>query len=171
MAGWYPTSHCARRGGPQRWPVPERSRGADQLPVHGAHVPLCGGPGAYAEGHGRSRSQQVSCSYCFTLLNWSRLLWPVQQVSPVWCTREVCSTQIACYWFPSSCPWLQQDPCSHGCPSHHPCALGNRQPWSARSSSQEDFTSELLQPAPPSTALPSWGWPFFWVFTCSFSCS
>lgn len=23
------------------------------------------------------------------------------------------------------CPWLQQDPCSWGCPSHHPCALGN----------------------------------------------
>lgn len=72
--------------------------------MHGAHVPLCGGPGAYAEGHGRSRSQQVSCSYCFKLLNWSRLLWSVQQVSPVWCTREVCSTQIACYWFPSSAP-------------------------------------------------------------------
>lgn len=78
---------CARRGGAQRRPVPERSRGADQLPVHGAHVPLRGGPGACAEGHGRSWSQQVGSFCCFKLLTWSGL--PSGQCSapgPVWRT-------------------------------------------------------------------------------------
>lgn len=51
---------CALRGGAQRRPVPKRSGGADQLPVHGAHVPLRRGPGACAENHGRSWGQQVS---------------------------------------------------------------------------------------------------------------
>lgn len=64
----------ALRGGAQRRPVPKCSRGADQLPVHGTHVPLCRGPGACVESHGRSWGQQVSCSHCSKMLSWSQQL-------------------------------------------------------------------------------------------------
>lgn len=80
----------ALRGGAQRWPVPKRSRRADQLPVHGAHVPLCRGPGACVESHGRSRGQQVSFSHCSQLLSWSQQLSGPHSVL-VLRTRQVCT--------------------------------------------------------------------------------
>jgi len=167
VLGWSPASPselarvipsiplCARRGGPQRRPVPKRSRGADQLPVHGAHVPLRRGPGAYAEGHGRSWCQQVGCSCWFKLLNWSRLLSGQRRGSA---------------HHPDGLLLASAGPLQLGRSFPPPHALGNRQPWSDGPSSQEDFAVSCsgqrhpAQPFPPGAGL-AFG------FMCAFSCA
>lgn len=141
-------SLCVNRGGAQRRPVPQCPGGADQLPVHGAHVPLCRGPGADAEGHGWCWSQQVSSSHPFRLL--SRSPPPSGQRSgQSWVQRGV--HHPGCFLL---VPWLQQDPCSRGQP---PTARG----------------SETGQPRPPRH--PAWPFPpglpfpsrFRWAVSCA----
>lgn len=118
----------ALRGSAQRWPVPKCSWGADQLPVHGAYVPLRRGPGACVESHGRSWGQQVSCSHCSQLLSKT---W--QFSSPhnvlVLCTRQVCTPPSLL--FPGFLPLLlaSADLGCWDCPSHHPRAPRSWQPW------------------------------------------
>lgn len=126
----------ARRGGTQRRPVPKCSRGADQLPVHGAHVPLRRGPGADAEGHGWSWGQQVSCSHCSELLSRSQLLSNQHSGSVLFVSGRSAPPSLLLTGF-LPLPWPQQDHCSWGCASHHSHALGNKQPRSPASSSQE----------------------------------
>uniref|UniRef100_A0A803V9W8 Amidase domain-containing protein n=1 Tax=Ficedula albicollis TaxID=59894 RepID=A0A803V9W8_FICAL len=119
---------CARRGGAQRRPVPQRRGGAEQLPVHGAHVPLRRGPGARAEGHGRAWRQQVSPSRRSQLLSWSQQLAAPHSVLAL-CTRQLCSpptfpvTGFLPLLLASAGPWLL------GLPFPPPRCSWEQQPW------------------------------------------
>lgn len=136
------------RGGAQRRPVPQCPGGANQLPMHRAHVPLRRGPRADAEGHGWCWSQQVSSLHSFRLLG--RSPPPSGQCSgQSWVQRDV--HHAGCFLL---VPWLQQDPCSQG---WLPTTRG----------------SETGQPGPPRH--PAWpfspGLAFPSAFRCAVSCA
>lgn len=148
---------CACRGGAQRRPVPKCSRGADQLPVHGAHVPLRRGPRAYAEGHGRFWSQQVSCFCCFKLLNWPQLLSGQHSVSVLFGVRVGSAPPrlLVAGFLPL--PLASAGPLQPGLSFPPPTCSGEQ---AAGSSSQGDLPVSCsgqhrpFQPFPPGAGLP-----------------